>query len=394
VVAAVVAQPEFGTLLEPEGEASGFTDGQLLEDWIAPPFSVLDTRQGYWKDRREKWLSLGITSELGRGEDLLDLTGARQRQDAYKAALSTPGRVGEGGMADALARSLEKGSGNYRSDYGVYQPGRGSSRREADERSNLTGAASLPAYADFGTALVAPGTSIFDPVLCELVYRWWCPAGGHVLDPFAGGSVRGIVAAKLGHPYTGVDLSARQVEANREQAAKILGPSDPVPEWIVGDSRHLAELLPAGQAFDLVFTCPPYYDLEVYSDDPADLSNMPWDDFVNGYYQVIEQAVQMLRPNRFAAWVIGDIRDRKTGHLRNLHGLTTEAFEAAGAAFYNDAILQTPVGTLAVRSGAAKSGFGATRKIGRRHQYVLVYVKGDSREAVKALDEHVDELPT
>ena len=30
------------------------------------------------------------------------------------------------------------------------------------------------------------GTSIFDPVLCELVYRWFCPAGGAVLDPFAG----------------------------------------------------------------------------------------------------------------------------------------------------------------------------------------------------------------
>ncbi len=38
------------------------------------------------------------------------------------------------------------------------------------------------------------GTSIFDPVLCELAYRWFCPPGGLILDPFAGGSVRGIVA--------------------------------------------------------------------------------------------------------------------------------------------------------------------------------------------------------
>lgn len=30
------------------------------------------------------------------------------------------------------------------------------------------------------------------PVLCELAYRWFCLAGGLVLDPFAGGSVRGI----------------------------------------------------------------------------------------------------------------------------------------------------------------------------------------------------------
>ena len=35
------------------------------------------------------------------------------------------------------------------------------------------------------------GTSIFDPVVCELAYTWFAPVGGVVLDPFAGGSVRG-----------------------------------------------------------------------------------------------------------------------------------------------------------------------------------------------------------
>ena len=49
----------------------------------------------------------------------------------------------------------------------------------------------------------ASGTSIFDPVLCELAYRWYCPPGGVILDPFAGGSVRGIVASKLGRRYVG-----------------------------------------------------------------------------------------------------------------------------------------------------------------------------------------------
>jgi DNA modification methylase len=47
--------------------------------------------------------------------------------------------------------------------------------------------------------------------LCEIAYRWFCPPGGTVLDPFAGGSVRGIVAAKLGRRYFGVDLRAEQV---------------------------------------------------------------------------------------------------------------------------------------------------------------------------------------
>ena len=39
---------------------------KLSERFIVPPFSVLDTKQGYWQDRKNWWLSLGIKSELGR----------------------------------------------------------------------------------------------------------------------------------------------------------------------------------------------------------------------------------------------------------------------------------------------------------------------------------------
>ncbi|KKK48239.1 hypothetical protein LCGC14_3147140, partial [marine sediment metagenome] len=79
-----------------------------------------------------------------------------------------------------------------------------------------TGAPPTPEWAADGSMeYMAPGTSIFDPVLCEIAYRWFSPPDGRVLDPFAGGSVRGIVAAYLGRDYTGIDLSLPQVEANR-----------------------------------------------------------------------------------------------------------------------------------------------------------------------------------
>ena len=41
---------------------------KLSEIFIIPPFSVLDTRQGYWQKRKHAWLSIGIKSELGRGD--------------------------------------------------------------------------------------------------------------------------------------------------------------------------------------------------------------------------------------------------------------------------------------------------------------------------------------
>lgn len=51
------------------------------------------------------------------------------------------------------------------------------------------------------------GTSIFDPVLCEILLTWFCPQNGKVIDPFAGGSVRGLISSFLGLEYHGTDLS-------------------------------------------------------------------------------------------------------------------------------------------------------------------------------------------
>ena len=72
-----------------------------------------------------------------------------------------------------------------------------------------------------GAKAAGDGTSIFDPVLCELAYTWFAPVGGVVLDPFAGGSVRGIVASKLKRQYIGHELRQEQVTANRQQADDI-----------------------------------------------------------------------------------------------------------------------------------------------------------------------------
>ena len=218
------------------------------------------------------------------------------------------------------------------------------------------------------------GTSIFDPVLCELAYRWFCPPGGLVLDPFAGGSVRGIVAAKLGRWYVGVDLSVRQIEANRKQAEAICGDNQPL--WNVGDSRNIDALCPGVQA-DFVFSCPPYADLEVYSDDPQDLSTMPYPDFIEAYREIIKKSCAMLKDNRFACFVVGEVRDKK-GNYYGFVPDTIKAFTDCGLKFYNEAILVTAVGSLPIRVGRQ---FEAGRKLGKTHQNVLVFIKGDAKKA-------------
>jgi DNA modification methylase len=215
------------------------------------------------------------------------------------------------------------------------------------------------------------GTSIFDPVLCELVYRWFCPAGGAVLDPFAGGSVRGIVASKLGLHYTGIDLSERQIIENRKQAAEICTANHPT--WILGDSRNACSL--AAGEYDLIFSCPPYGDLEVYSDDERDLSTLDYPDFLAAYREIIGTCAAMLKPGRFACFVVGDFRDRQ-GFYRNFVSETIAAFESAGLRLYNEAVLVTAVGSLPIRIGKQ---FGRYRKLGKTHQNVLVFYNGQPK---------------
>jgi hypothetical protein len=75
----------------------------------------------------------------------------------------------------------------------------------------------------------------------------------------------------------------------------------------------------------------------------------------------------------------GDVRDKK-GNYYNFVGDTIKAFLDAGLNYYNEAVLVTCVGTLPIRS--AKT-FTASRKLGKTHQNVLVFVKGDGKKATK-----------
>lgn len=218
------------------------------------------------------------------------------------------------------------------------------------------------------------GTSIFDPVLTELCYKWFCPPGGRIIDPFAGGSVRGVVASVLGYEYQGCELRAEQVAANRAQLDLA---RDPHPVWACDDSRNIANHFSPGA--DFLFSCPPYADLEIYSDDARDLSQMDYADFISAYRDIIFAACGLLADDRFACFVVGEVRDKR-GNYRNFVGDTVEAFRAAGLQFYNEAILITAVGSLPVRAGKQ---FKAGRKLGKTHQNVLVFVKGDGKRAAK-----------
>ena len=211
------------------------------------------------------------------------------------------------------------------------------------------------------------GTSVFDPVLCELMYRWFLPDNGTILDPFAGGSVRGIVANYLGYKYTGIELREEQCNSNREQALNILEVNNQ-PQWYVGDSNKL--LNDDWPMFDFVFSCPPYFNLEVYSNSPDDISNMDYKNFYACYCEIIRKATKYLKVGGFACYVVSEVRDNKGGYI-GLVPDTINAFKFAGLQYYNEAILLNSVGTAMLRA----DGNMKSRKLVRLHQNVLVFKK-------------------
>jgi|ETNvirnome_2_300_1030623.scaffolds.fasta_scaffold00547_5 ParB-like chromosome segregation protein Spo0J len=581
-------EEDMKSLLSPSGGPGEFDYSgphTLLTDRFGiVPFSVLNAREGWWQDRKRAWMAMGIVSELGRGNNALTFSGRCHR---YRNCRKTARRFGY------------------------------NKKKKGPEK----------------------GTSIFDPVLCELAYRWFSPPGGLVLDPFAGGSVRGVVAAKLGRAYLGYDLRKEQVAANKIQAKEVCGgpgadyfgpadampkltpieshgghkvkrddkfsiaggrggkvrtcwalaqgasglvtagsraspqvnivaqiakkldipcrvhtpegelspevqdakaagakviqhkaghntviiararddakaqgfkeipfgmecqeaveqtrkqvanipkavkrvviplgsgmslagllwgikdfelkcsvlaiqvgadplkrlnefappgwrkmvkvvkskvdyhdhaidtdlgglPLDPIYEgkcipflkpgdlfWVVGirkTSVPIVRSLPvwrcadartidkASAAADFIFSCPPYADLEVYSDDPKDLSTLEYSEFKEAYRDIIAKTCAKLKQDRFACFVVGEVRG-KDGNYYSFVEDTVRAFTDAGMAFYNEMILVTMVGSLSIRVGLQ---FDVGRKIGKTHQNVLVFLKGDAKRAVKAI---------
>ncbi len=211
------------------------------------------------------------------------------------------------------------------------------------------------------------GVSIFDPALTELLYHWFVPDGGTILDPFAGGSVRGVVANYLGYKYTGIDIRQEQVDSNREQAMDILEVNNQ-PQWYVGDSNLVLDEL--WNQYDFIFSCPPYADLEVYSDLRGDVSNMPYNRFLDAYSDIIYKSCKLLKPGGYACFVVGEVRD-KNGYYIGFIPDTIKAFEYGGCKYYNEAILLNSVGTASVRAG----GNMKNKKLVKVHQNVLIFKK-------------------
>ena len=315
-----------GTKSEPE-------NGSLHDRFVVPPFSILDTRKGYWQARKKMWRE-AIGDMGGTRNDKLITSPEIKYKDLY---LSTRKHREELGIG--FGEYLEK----YVSD-------------EVKERE--------------AKKVLSQGVSLFDPVLSEICCKWFTPyAGARIFDCFAGDTQKGLVFGSCGFEFTGVELRQEQVDTNNE----VLTGRDLPVRYICDDGQNVAQhFKPESQ--DLLFSCPPYYDLEVYSDHENDASNQPtYADFIQIIRNAFTAALGCLKENRFAIVVVGDVRDKSTGFYYDFCGDVKQIFRDASVYLYNEIILVETGASTALRA----SRYMESRKVGKMHQNVLVFYKGD-----------------
>lgn len=205
--------------------------------------------------------------------------------------------------------------------------------------------------------------SVFNPQLAQMILAAYCEPNSTIYDPFGGGGTRGYIATKMGHKYTGVELRIEEVNRIYDQMDKWGVHFD----MICADST---QFIPDGE-FDFCYTCPPYYDLEVYSDLPSDLSNQKtYLEYLSMLQDVIENVYKKLKSGSFAVFVVGNFRQRD-GSLVHLNGDLVDIAEIVGFKLWDELIWCGASNVALTRCGK----FEKNRKSVRMHEYIIILKK-------------------
>lgn len=324
-----------------KGNESGGTNSEpanssLNDRFVVPPFSILDTRKGYWQDRKKKWREL--IGDMGESRnDTLITSPEIKYKDLYQRTRQHREELGI-----TFKEYLDK-----------YVPD-DVKEHEANK-------------------VLSAGVSLLDPVMAEIVCRWFGQDNCKTFDCFAGDSVFGYVSAYLGNEFTGIELRPEQATLNNERVEGMSA------RYINDDGQNVAKHLEADSQ-DLLFSCPPYFDLEKYSDLENDASNQgSYEDFIKILDNAFKAAVTCLKDDRFAVIVVGDMRNKSNGCYYDFCGDIKRIFKEAGMPLYNEIILVETGASTALRA----SRYMETRKVAKMHQNILVFYKGNTKEIKK-----------
>lgn len=130
----------------------------------------------------------------------------------------------------------------------------------------------------FAISGIYRGFSSFDTTLMDKIIKKYQPT--HIYDPFAGWGERMIISAHNNVSYEGVDIN----EKLENGYTNIINDLDlKNVSFSVADSLSYTP----HENTDMIITCPPYHDVEIYSD--KGLENTSYDEFLELWGQLVER---------------------------------------------------------------------------------------------------------
>jgi len=213
--------------------------------------------------------------------------------------------------------------------------------------------------------------SVLDPVVCEIILRFFMPTNGvRVYNPFGGGVQFGFVTGSYGYEYLASEIRQNQCDANNKLCSDFYN-----IKWIKSDSS----LYKPKQKYDLIFTCPPYYRVEKYLDyngtsPDGEINSMgSYDEFRDALFSGYRKAIEVLNDNCFFVVMVGDSRNPKNGDYWGAESETELFFKENGMNLYNKIVYLESEFT---RLAQAKRTLDY-RKFPKCEQKIIVAYKGD-----------------
>ncbi len=206
--------------------------------------------------------------------------------------------------------------------------------------------------------------SLFNPHLAQMILSAYCPQGANIYDPFAGGGTRGFIASAMGYNYTGREI-------RKEEVTRIVAKQNELDKHFLIFNEDAQNPTSLKNYYDFSYTCPPYFNLEIYSDLESDLSNAKsYPDFLLMLKRVLASVYDSLKKNSLSIWVVGNFRDNK-GNLVHFNGDLIRLGIDIGFALHDEIVFW----------GASKCAsqrvcnFEANRKSVRVHEYIVIFKK-------------------
>lgn len=214
--------------------------------------------------------------------------------------------------------------------------------------------------------------SEFNPTVAKNIISFWSNPGDIIYDPFSG-RTRALVSYAMDRAYVGCEVSTHVTNYmyNKFNELELLNKEDFLVDIINDDclniNNHYEEVL-----FDMVFTCPPYWDLEKYESVIGQLSDInKYEVFLEELTKRLNIAADKLKKDGYMAIVIGDFRKNK--EYVTLHSDLIQQLKQNKKIKLHDviAIQNIPFSTAAFYFGSRKKH----KYTSKAHEYLLIYKK-------------------